>query len=170
MPNNEQNDSEKTQSEKHFIKFRQKINAFMSVDKPDDILILKAHLLCEYYINQILIINDIPRGQTESLTFAQKIDLLSKQKIGLLTEEIRTLQKLNRLRNKVGHELEFNLSESDVDEIGYTLLEKDYIVKKYEFDDNKKLLRELLISIIMSTAVSLSLYTEDYINKKKSNK
>ncbi|MEK7579277.1 MAG: hypothetical protein AAB460_01970 [Patescibacteria group bacterium] len=132
-----------------------KIKTFLSDEKPSDILIIKAHLLCEYYINQILILREAcSLKDMESFTFNEKIqkafnldDLLEKRTFDYVN-------RLNKLRNKVGHELEYTLSESDVDALGY-VQGKEYILEKYDYETDLERLRNVLNTIVIDTALLL---------------
>ncbi|MES2416224.1 MAG: hypothetical protein V4504_00790 [Patescibacteria group bacterium] len=139
----------------HITDLIKKINKFLSEEKSADILIIKAHLLCEYYVNQILILREkCSHKEVESLTFKEKITkALDLNDTGekLIFDYIN---KLNKLRNKVGHELEYTLSESDVDSLGY-VQGKEYILNKFEHETDLERLRSVLNTIVIKTALLL---------------
>lgn len=57
----------------HITDLVKKINKFLSNEKPADILIIKAHLLCEYYVNQLIVFREkCSHQELESLTFNQQ--------------------------------------------------------------------------------------------------
>ena len=149
------NTTKPQKSNLHIKDLIQKINKFLSDEKPSDILIIKAHLLCEYYINQILILRETCSVKDiESLTFNEKI-----QKAFNLNDKDEKLifdytNRLNKLRNKVGHELEYSLSESDVDSLGY-IQGKEYILEKYDYETDIERLRTILRLIVIQTALLL---------------
>ena len=144
-----------------------KIKIFLSKEKPADILIIKAHLLCEYYVNQLLVLREICTAkELESLTFYEKIE-----KAFVLTDKKEKLtfdcvHRLNKLRNKVGHELEYSLSESDVDSLGYAQ-GKDYILNKYDVETNTERLHDVLTNIVIEIALLLINTVESEKKKKK---
>lgn len=139
----------------HVKDLLRKINLFLDPEKPEDILIIKAHLLCEYYVNQLLILRETCSAkELESLTFNEKI----KKAFKLDDKDEKLVfdyaNRLNKLRNKVGHELDYTLSESDVDSLGY-VQGKDYILNKYEFETDKERLQNILTTIVIHTALLL---------------
>lgn len=54
------------------------------------------------------------------MTYCQKLDVALNKNIPYEKNLHEELIALNKLRNKVGHELEFEVSESDIDTLGYT--------------------------------------------------
>jgi|GEM_PF-2965161 len=143
----------KSEIEKHSRALKEKINKFLSAEKPSDVLIIKAHLICEYYLNQILIVKNISNAQEiDKLGFYEKVN----KALNIQNHEEKKLRerliKLNKLRNKVGHELEYILSEFDVDSLGY-LTGKEYILSKYDFDTIQELLRYTLCLIVIDIAM-----------------
>jgi hypothetical protein len=141
--------------DKHSKHLYQKINKFLSLDKPSDVIILKSHLICEYYINQILIFRNIHTiHEIDDKKFYQKINSAFDTNIPEEKNILEKLKALNKLRNKVGHELEYLLSESDVDMIGY-LGGKDYIIKKYDYTSIDVLLRHILIMTVCDVSMFL---------------
>lgn len=135
-----------------------KIDTFLSEGKPADVLIIKAHLLCEYYINHLLILNGIcTAAALKSLPFSAK-----REKVKPLFDfdnadhkkSFELLGRLNELRNKVGHELEYKLSESDVDNLGY-MQGKQYILDKYDVETDTERLRNILTDLVINIALIL---------------
>ncbi len=152
-------EKEKTKSKDfHVDNLLKKIKNFLSSDKPADVLIIKAHLLCEYYMNHILILKEVCSAKDiESQSFFQKVEKIK----GILNFQdeiqVKTFQKislLNKLRNKVGHELTYSLSESDVDALGY-LEGRQYILDKYDVETDLERLRGILISTVVGIALVL---------------
>ena len=139
--------------DKHVRVLKEKINKFLSGEKPSDVLIIKSHLISEYYLNQILVLKNLfPPQEIDQLNFYEK----NKKSFDLQTPNEKNiyerLKKLNKLRNKVGHELEYTLSEFDVDTLGY-LTGKDYILIKYDYEKIEDLLRFILIGIVIDLAI-----------------
>lgn len=149
----------------HIADLIKKINKFLSDEKPADILIIKAHLLCEYYINQLLIFREkCSHQELESLTFSQKINKTFSLNDKNEKISFDYINKLNKLRNKVGHELEYSLSESDIDALGY-VQGKEYIVNKYDHETDVERLRSILNTIVIN--IALLLINSVMIEKKK---
>jgi hypothetical protein len=148
---------------KHVRVLKEKIYKFLSEEKPPDVLIIKSHLICEYYINQILIVKDISKAkELNKLSFFDKVNKALNIEKPNQKNIHEKLIGLNKLRNKVGHELEYILSESDVDSLGY-LTGKEYVLDKYDFDKIEKLLRNTLIMIVID--VSMLLF--DFVSEEK---
>lgn len=167
--NNQDNEKpkEKVESDvaKHIRVLRGKIDKFLSKEKPSDVLIIKSHLICEYYINQILIVkNSCTAKELTNITFYDKVNRAFDAK---KTDEKIFHDKmigLNKLRNKVGHELEYVLSESDVDALGY-ITGKDYVFEKYDYSETDDLLRNTLTMIV----VEVSMFLFQLISKEKTS-
>jgi hypothetical protein len=155
MDNQEKTSGQSLETKKHLKVLSGKLSTFLSADKPSDVLIIKAHLICEYYLNQILILKEICSDKDiDELSFYDKSNKAfasgdAEQKILL-----KSLRILNKLRNRVGHELEYKFLESDVDKLGF-VSGKEYVLKKYEFDDPLALLRSTLVSIVVDVAIEL---------------
>ena len=75
------------------------------------------------------------------------------------------MHKLNQLRNKVGHELEYVLAESDVDNLGY-IRGQSYILNKYDFENLNDLLHDTLETIVIDVAMHVYIMV-DTMKKEK---
>lgn len=140
--------------EKHFTIAKDKISKFLQ-NKEADTLIIKGHLLCEYYFNQLLILLSEPNFIEK--TWHEKKEKLFQLQI--LEKDLHLLlNQLNKLRNVLGHELEYVLTESDVDRIGF-LFGKGYIIDKYEITNKKKLLEKYISRIVIKVAMVLMIKT-----------
>ena len=141
---------------KHITPLREKLSKFLAQDKPTDVLIIKAHLICEYYLNQILIIKEsCNANELNRISFSQKNERALNRENQFERQSSDSLRILNRIRNRVGHELEYVLSEADVDALGY-VQGKEYILRKYDSSDLSALLRWVLI--IIATDIALVLF------------
>lgn len=167
MDENNQNKIETVNSEidKHLRVVKQKINTYLTNTQSSDVLIIKSHLICEYYLNQILLIKE----KCDSRDIKDLSFFVKTQKAFDLNnsfEKIIYLKiiALNDIRNKTGHELEYVLTESDVDALGY-INGKEYILKKFDFDDIQKTLHDILIDTVLD--ISLFLFRLISNEKKK---
>ncbi len=147
--------NKKIQENFHVDDLIKKINLYLGSEKSADILIIKSHLICEYYMNQLLILREICSAKKlERWNFYEKI----KKTLNLNNEAEKLtfnyVNQLTKLRNKVGHKLEYTLSESDVDSLGY-IQGKDYILNKYEIETDIERLRNILTTIIINVALLL---------------
>lgn len=135
---------------------------FMKVVNPklDPILmILKALLLAEYYIDQLISL-EIPRGDIildNNFTFAQKLTILKS--LDIMDHNLwDSLNALNKLRNRGAHDMEYKISETDIDKIGFSQ-GKDYSELKEKHSQNKKTLLHLTLIGIISPLDGLFRHT-----------
>lgn len=137
----------------HWNAAQTKLTAFLK-DKEPDTLIIKGHLLCEYYFNQLLVLySEVNISDYENKSWTEKKEKLFSLKC--INENInRKLGKLNKLRNVLGHELEYVLTESDIDALGF-LFGKEYIIDKYKITDKKKLLERYVSKLVVDIAMIL---------------
>ncbi|MEO6513452.1 MAG: hypothetical protein ABIR37_02055 [Candidatus Saccharimonadales bacterium] len=105
----------------------------MSGQHKDVAAVLNCHLVAEYFLEQI-IHAQIPRADvllTEGrLTFSNKL-LLVKSLDVIDDKVIASLKGLNRVRNLCSHELEYKITDANVDLIGRPY-GKEYIEVKRE--------------------------------------
>lgn len=47
----------------HIKALKKKVDKFLSVEMPADVLIIKTHLISEYYLNQILVLRELVRAK-----------------------------------------------------------------------------------------------------------
>jgi hypothetical protein len=144
-----ENEKPKSEIQKHYRVLTDKLKRFLSKESPSDVLIIKAHLICEYYLNQILILRELCTSKDLSkFTFNDKLEKSLDKTDGKEKDSFEAIKKLNKLRNKIGHELEYSLSESDIDDLGF-LRGKEYILEKYDFETLPELLRNTLTIIVI---------------------
>ena len=131
---------------KRFVKAISESNELVNI-------ILRTHLLCEYYLDQILVAK-ISRGDSliddSRTTFAYKIQLIKAFNF-LENSQAYLLDSaagLNKVRNNCSHTLDYSVSESDVDKIGRPQ-GAGYLSQKINLgDDLKKLLINTLVTLI----------------------
>lgn len=118
------------------------------------VLILQAHLFAENFIDEI-IRTLLKRGDIlmdSNFTFYQK--LLIIQALDILDARlIDVLKRLNKYRNKVSHELQYNLTERDVDLIGSPFGEY-YMKCKKSYGDINSRLRWVIYTLIARLHIS----------------
>ena len=113
--------------------------------------ILRAHLLTEYFLDQI--INDtLPKGYilTEESKFTFSNKLLIVKSLDIISNEvIVAIKNLNRVRNSCSHQMDYNISEADIDLIGRPFGKK-YSTKKnnVNHEEENDLLEVVLIYIL----------------------
>ena len=159
-------EKQNTEIKKHIRVLTDKLKRFLPDDAPPDIQIVKAHLICEYYLNQILILkNFCSAAKLNQMSFYDKYDKVFDLNNKNQKQIFDSLKILNKIRNRVGHELEYTLSESDVDELGF-VRGKEYILEKYDFEKLSDLLRNTLTLIV----IDVGLFVFDLVSEqKKSN-
>jgi hypothetical protein len=120
----------------------------LSLEKDLSIILLKGHLLIEYYLNYLIILTHDQEKRVDNLSFYEKIEILENDKCIKTRNIIPCLRQLNNVRNNLSHELNYIVSESEIDSIGF-LLGKKYIFKKFDIDcHNTTELRELFMWVI----------------------
>ncbi len=111
-------------------------------------MVLKAHLLAEYYIDQFIALK-MPKGNIlldRGFTFSQKLSVLKAIDI-LLDDDSDQLEALNKIRNKCAHDMEYSISEADIDRIGFPQ-GRYYFKLKEEFPINKRKKHLLYVTLI----------------------
>ena len=110
--------------------------------QPDSVLvILRSHLLVEYYLDKIIILK-IPRGDIiieGNFSFWQKLMIVKSLNI-LSSYLVDSLKNLNKIRNDCSHVLEYKISESDIDKIGRPFTSEYIKLKSERFSSIETLL------------------------------
>ena len=132
-------------------------------------MLVQAHLLTEHYLNQIISIC-LERGEklikNGKLSYFQKT-LLVESLDKISDRIIQSLKDLNSIRNKCAHEIDKDISLSDIDRIGRNF-GKDFIPKrKQHINNHRKLLGDILGSICAMMLGEIC-KLEDEIIKNKS--
>jgi hypothetical protein len=101
--------------EADFKAFKEGYQRLLDIDHASKALILRCHLVVEYYVTQYLEAANpaSPKIGDARLTFAQKLDLADHPQANFhfLMDGIRAL---NAIRNKIAHRLEFIPEEEDI--------------------------------------------------------
>jgi hypothetical protein len=104
--------------EKERLQFNSKIIDLLNRQVDELGLILKSHLIIEYYIDEYIItaFPAIIEPEKLRLTFNQKLELINNDKtvFGMAYSAIKSL---NTLRNKFSHKLSYKTVDSDYKEI-----------------------------------------------------
>jgi hypothetical protein len=85
-------------------------------------VIVHTHLYLDHILTQILIgaLMKPKALQVDRLSFSQKVAFLDA--LGLLSDELkRTVLAINKVRNKIAHEIDFNISAEDQNRLRYTV-------------------------------------------------
>lgn len=133
-----------------------------------ELIVLKGHLVSERYIERliklILVKGEIiiEKGR---LTYAQKLYLLDS--LGFIPNDlIECHSNLNKLRNKMAHELGYEISLNDIELIGRPMGKMYSKMKKERGND----LKNLLCSVIGFICSGLAHYAVEYENISKTKK
>ena len=114
--------------------------------------ILRVHLLTEYYMERLLAMS-LPRGDKitgeVNLSYAQKLAVLDSLDI-LDDTEIHCLRALNRVRNSCAHEMDRDITLSDVERIGRPLGSTFTALRREFASDIEQLLMKTLQNIARS--------------------
>jgi hypothetical protein len=127
------------------------------------VILLKGHLLIEYYLDQIILLFFDKEKDLRKLSFFEKIRIVEERKIfdktGWVVDNIiKKLYAINNVRNNLAHDLGFTITESELDSIGYTF-GREYVLKKFaDSNDDKPQLNNILIWMIRK--ISQELYLE----------
>ena len=158
----------------HKEEFVEKTTKHLSVTQSAETMLLRAQLLAEYYVNSLLAFA-LPIGEGyifsgDKTRFSDKLKKL--QNIKLLREnQIEAIIRLNRLRNKFGHEIDYKVTESDLDYLGFCFGKK-YFQDKYNLGEDPKVepfkerLFVLLLDVCVAPAIKLSLLLDEDSEKK----
>ena len=125
-----------------FLKFMDAIEGHSK----DVSIILRCHLLAEYFLDQI-ILSTLLRGDlivTDGhLTFTNK--LLLVKSLDIINDDVLTsIKHLNTVRNNCSHQMNYNVSEADIDLIGRPF-GKEYSKSKQKIKELNSLLEDTLM-------------------------
>ena len=106
------------------------LNSHLHKDDEIELLLLKGHLILEQALNAQLSlhIKDQKKLASLNLMFSKKLDLLvaleDRDPVGVVSS-VRHLKEINRIRNKLAHQLEFKEHHGDLKNwacsvLGYT--------------------------------------------------
>ncbi|MBA3047587.1 hypothetical protein KKC83_06810 [Patescibacteria group bacterium] len=134
-----------------------KIDAAIKSQPEEIILVLQAHLFVENIIDEMLC-SILKRGDilTENnLSFYQKLLIIQASDI-IESYLIDTLKRLNNIRNKFSHQLQYNLSEKDIDFIGAPFGERYKKIKKSDSEYPKVRLRWIIYTLIAHLRIKVN--------------
>lgn len=144
----------------HHREFFDKIRTHLPPELTEEILVLRSHLITEYYLNSLLALT-LPvregyRFSSDRVRFSDKIKKVLELEL-LQPNEIEAISRLNKLRNKFAHDINYKVSEADLDFIGFCF-GKSYMTDKYSPKDDggdkdlKYRLRILLLDVVIAPA------------------
>jgi hypothetical protein len=101
-----------------------------------EMILLKGHLIIEQSLNHLLAANkiDMKRIDSMGLMFAKKLELIMALEVKFIENEYLQLKEINRIRNKLAHELFFKDYHMDLKNWACSVL--GYTPKKYKFKKN----------------------------------
>ncbi len=147
--------------ERHVAEFEKRVSNETDLTT----ILLKGHLLIEYYLDHVLLLLFDKEVNLNSLSFFQKVEKL-KQKNCFTDDIFRSLRKLNDIRNNLAHRLDFKISFSEIDSVGFCL-GKEYVLKKFEEEGEGE--RTLLLYVIdeLTFSVFMPIFREVLQAEKK---
>ncbi|HSR89072.1 MAG TPA: hypothetical protein VLK22_01555 [Candidatus Udaeobacter sp.] len=129
---------------------------------------LRFHLLVEYYLD-FIITSYLKRGfviTDNNITFSQKLNLVDS--FGILPENIIiSIKKLNALRNKSAHDIDYQITENDVDSIGrpfgksYTDFVIRYLGRDLVADSDKAYFDAFLYNVFLLLLTEINFFIEN---------
>jgi|GEM_PF-2013463 len=167
------NQVEENWLQKHLDDFASEVTGQLKGIENLEMLILKSHLLAEYYLNDLVLINfqySYKKLSDPYYGFKRKIDDLRSKKI-FDDWEYRSLSVLNSIRNNMSHTLHYSIGKSDIDNLGQIIHNQnnfDYVLIKNKSKDNKELLINILVRIIVIPHKKIANYLSDKNDSLKS--
>lgn len=136
-------------------------------------VLLKGHLLIENILEECLAVFDQINIKNRHQGFYVKTKILSE--ITSKDEEIENARRtivpmlfsLNEIRNNLAHDLNFNISEADINKIGVNL-GSEYIIRKYDLGHKK--VRENLLFLLNNMVHKLGFIIFAKMEEIKKNK
>ncbi len=146
-----------TIQEADYHKFRAEFDSLWAKDNDIMGLVLKCHLIVEYYMTECLKVSlpGIDRFDEARLSFAQKHHLLTGWTFGFPWVK-DGVAALNSLRNKVAHNIHYTIEEKDLKKL-YDCMDPIYSAKK----EPKKRGPEALIDFATFASMALSGWTHE---------
>lgn len=143
--------------EADYHKFRAEFDTLWAKENDLMGLVLKCHLIVEFYMTQCLRVSlpGIDRFDDARLSFAQKHHLLTGWTFGFPWVK-DGVGALNTLRNKVAHNIHYEIQDKDLQKI-YECMDAIYHAKK----ETPKRGREALIDFSTFAAMALSGWTQE---------
>ncbi len=141
-----------------------------SIEQSPVLSILRAHLLIEYYMDQILSLS-LPRGfrlvDEGNLTYYQKVALMdSLNRDNKYDALLQCMKNINKVRNQCAHEKDKEIGLADIELIGRPLGDI-FVEKRREHRDNiNHLLFATLAHICGSIAGIILAHEKAKINKR----
>lgn len=128
------------------------------------IILIRGHLLVEYYLSLLILLEYDKTERIDRLGFFYKIKKMENaQTIKLSQNVIQSLYKLNDLRNNLAHNLEFKISIPDIDTIGFSF-GREYVLSKYKSTMSEK---DLLMWVINKITGDIFYYIYAEVAKDK---
>ena len=133
--------------------FRQQLDDYEDTvgnEEDTSVILLKGHLLVEYYLEQLMILSADSLGQYSRMGFSQKVEHLRTRAFKDYPRLVAILKSLNSTRNNMAHNVRYVVSRGEIDSIG-NILGKEYILELYRHDsfNDVTMLKWLIRNIVM---------------------
>jgi hypothetical protein len=133
-----------------------------------ELIVLRAHLMSERYIERFIklfLLKGDKLINKGGLTYAQKLNLMDS--FGIVAKDLVDCHKnLNKLRNKMAHQLGYDITLEDVDLIGRPMGQTYTNLRKERGQD----LKDLLCSVVGFLCGGLAHYVVEYEKVSKSKR
>ncbi|EGR7969130.1 MULTISPECIES: hypothetical protein [Vibrio] len=117
--------------------------------------VLKAHLYTENFLEKYILVS-LPRGdkliENGNLSYHHKL-LICEASEAIPDDLVSSLRNLNKIRNKFAHQLDMEISETDVLRVGSPLGSSFTKLKKDNVGNHQRLFSSLLVSICTRLSV-----------------
>lgn len=149
---------------------------FMDTIKSEEpvLIILKCHLLSEYYLNELLM-SQLPRSDhiinshRAQFGYMQKLCIIDAMQI-IPNDYVDSLTQLNKVRNNCGHESQYTVTEKDIDNIGTPFgLKYSQLKRKVVSGELDVYLHDLLLNVMMTLLPSLGGHVDGLTANSRSN-
>ncbi|MBR7780640.1 hypothetical protein [Undibacterium luofuense] len=124
--------------------------------------ILRSHLYVEYYIDKYLKEKYCYNRKDLNITFSKKIKIIN-DKNDELKPFIRSIKRLNLIRNKMAHNLKFRIREEDANFFRNEDLYKNYFFSKIVIDEENKIDVYELYSSLVACRICEILNKKNYL-------
>lgn len=155
-----------TETNKDFEDFKEAeyelFSKIVNIDLDPTLLLIRTHLLTENFLERLITLL-LERGDrivfNGNLSYYQKVLLVDS--FDIVSDDIITcLKNLNRIRNKCAHELDKQISKSDIDAIGSSLKD-EYRKIRREHRQNHQALLYNIFSYICGCLAGIIYLQED---------
>lgn len=153
----------------HFKPEYDSIWKYCDYDLDPELIVLKGHLVSERYLERyirLFLCNGNRITKNSRFSYSQKLEIVAA--IGGITDDILvSLKNLNKIRNKMAHELDYSISIDDIDFLGKELGRTYFEFKNDRGDDLKNLLCTVIGFVCSGLAYQIVEYEKLTIERER---